>query len=87
MRIPKSQFFEGIFKSLYSFSHIGKLVHYLQNHNRPNVVFNWIPKNAGTSLYHTLRKYGGIRAKSLRLVKYRFSQREFVKFGHINFDL
>ncbi len=52
MRIPKSQFFEGIFKSLYSYLYIGKLVYYLQSRIRLNVVFIWIPKNASTSLYH-----------------------------------
>ena len=51
MRLPISKSIEGFFKALYSYSHIGKLSHYLRNHGNPDVVFIWIPKNAGTSLY------------------------------------
>lgn len=86
MRLPNSKSIEGFFKSLYSYSHIGKLIHYLRSRNRPNTVFIWIPKNAGTSLYHALRKYGCIKAKEWCLVKYRFSQTGFVTFGHMDFD-
>ena len=85
MRFTKTKPIERFFKNLYNYSYIGKLLHYLRNRNRPNAVFIWIPKNAGTSLNLALQKYGSIKAKKLARIKYRFSQRGLVTFDHIDY--
>jgi hypothetical protein len=76
---------EDIGKTVLNYSHIGKALHYLRNRNNKNAVFIWIPKNAGTSIYKTLKKHGCLKAKKTARVKYRFSQRGLVTFGHMDY--
>jgi len=85
MRVAGSKEIEEILKSTYNRTHLGKALHHLNNVNRRNAVFIWIPKSAGTSLYHALRRYGCIKAKKLERVKYRFSQRGLVTFAHMDY--
>jgi hypothetical protein len=52
---------------------------------KPNAVFLWIPKNAGTSIYSVLMKYGCIKYKSAEAVKYAFPNRGLVTFCHMSY--
>jgi hypothetical protein len=76
---------EDIGKDVMNYSRVGKLIHFLKNRNNRHAVFIWIPKNAGTSIYRTLRRYGCLKAKKIPRVKYRFSQRGLVTFGHMDY--
>ncbi len=87
MRFSKSKSIERFFKKMFAYSYIGKWIHLLRSQFRPNVVFIWIPKNAGTSLYYMLRKYACIKVKEIEHVKYRFSQRGLVTFDHMDYAL
>jgi hypothetical protein len=84
MRVFKG--LEEIGKHFLNYSRIVKGIHYMQNKNNNNAVFIWIPKNAGTSIYKTLKKYGCLKAKKLQRVKYRFSQKGLVTFGHMDYN-
>jgi len=53
---------------------------------RNQYIFIWIPKNAGTSIYFSLRKKGMIKYKRLLAIKYFFNPRASVTFGHISLD-
>ncbi len=50
--------------------------------NQPDVVFIWIPKSAGTSIYNAIhaRKF-----KTIEKVKYRFCGKGIVTFGHMSY--
>lgn len=85
MRIPGSKEIEGVLKNAYNRTQVGKALHRLKNVDRRNAVFIWIPKNAGSSVYHALRPYGCIKAKKLERVKYRFSQSGLVTFAHMDY--
>ena len=50
----------------------------------PRIIFNWIPKNAGTSIYKTFRPSGMIKCKYNWQIKYALPSR-LITFGH--FDL
>ena len=76
---------EDIGKDLLNYSHLAKMMHFLQNRKNHDAVFIWIPKNAGTSIYKTLKRYGCLKAKKPARVKYRFSQRGLVTFGHMDY--
>lgn len=58
MRLSGSKKIERFFKRLFDYTQLRKAAHYVRNTRRPNAVFIWIPKNAGTSMYHALRRYG-----------------------------
>jgi len=45
-----------------------------------NVIFLWIPKNAGTSIYNHFKEYGCVKQKRLEEIK----PNRFVTFGHIS---
>jgi len=77
---------EDFGKTLLNYSHVAKAIHFLENRKNKNAVFIWIPKNAGTSIYKTLKKHGCLKAKKVPRVKYRFSQRGIVTFGHMNYS-
>ena len=53
--------------------------------NQPNAVFIWIPKNAGTTVYNVLASHGCQKLKLLPLVKYKFPNRGFVTFSHMDY--
>jgi hypothetical protein len=53
--------------------------------NKPNAVFIWIPKNAGTSIYYLLSKYGCPKLKTLNLIKNYFIQKGLVTFAHFDY--
>lgn len=76
---------ENIGKTLLNYSHISKAYHYFKNRSNKHAVFLWIPKNAGTSIYRTLKNYGCLKAKKIERVKYRFSQTGLVTFGHMDY--
>ncbi len=70
---------EDIGKDLLNHSRVAKLIHYLQNRKNKDAVFIWIPKNAGTSIYKTLKKHGCLKAKK-RVEEFYFEDFEF--FGY-----
>ena len=70
-------------KYLYDDSGVGYLREYLRSRNKPNAVFIWIPKNAGSSLSSIL---DALTLKNLRLVKCRFPGRGIVTFGHMDYS-
>jgi hypothetical protein len=52
-----------------------------------NTVFVWIPKNAGTSVFDSLRRGAGfVRLKRIREVKKTFKQQGRVSFVHISYQ-
>ena len=67
----------------YDYSGVGYLREYLRSRNRPNAVFIWIPKTAGTSLWSIL---DAPKLKNLRRVKCRFTGRGIVTFGHMDYS-
>ena len=83
MRLAGSKKIERFFKRLIDYTQLRKAAHYVRNAGRPNAVFIWIPKNAGTSMYHALRRYGCVKTKEAQRIKYQFSQRGLVTFGLI----
>ncbi len=85
MKLPGAKHSEKFIKDLISYSQLGKLAHQIKSINRPNAVFIWIPKNAGTSMYLALRKHGCIKAKEISRVKHRFSQKGLVTFSHMDY--
>ena len=76
---------EEFAKTIFNYSQLGKLIHYLQNRNNRNAVFIWIPKNAGTSIYKALKTKGCLKAKKVERVNHRFSQRGLVTFAHVDY--
>ena len=76
---------EDIGKDLLNYSRLAKLNHFHRNRKNKDAVFIWIPKNAGTSIYKTLKKHGCLKAKKLPRVKYRFSQKGLVTFAHMDY--
>jgi len=56
------------------------------NNLRGKYVFIWIPKNAGTSIYASLRKNGMIKYKRLIAIKYLLKANASLTFGHISLD-
>lgn len=75
--------FKKAIVSFFDYSRITHLSALLQSRNRPNAVFIWIPKTAGTSIWNTLH---APKLKSLYLVKYRFANKGIVTFGHIDYS-
>jgi hypothetical protein len=65
MRLSSSKKIERFFKRLADYTQLRKAAHYVRNVGRPNAVFIWIPKNAGTSMYHALRRYGCVKTKAI----------------------
>lgn len=85
MRTRKNKVIEKFAKRFWHFTRTDKAIHYFRSRNRTEAVFIWIPKNAGTSLYNMLKKYGCMKVKVLSQVKQRFSQRGFVTFDHMDY--
>jgi len=85
MRLSGGKKIERFFKRLVDYTQLRKAAHYVRNAGRPNAVFIWIPKNAGTSVVHALRRYGCVKTKEAGRIKYQFSQRGLVTFGHMDY--
>ncbi len=85
MRIKNSKTIEKNIKRLYHSTYFDKFKHYLGSKNKPNAVFIWIPKNAGTSLYNMLQEHSCIKVKEASKIKQRFSQRGLVTFAHMDY--
>lgn len=85
MRFSSSKKIERFFKRLIDYTQLRRAAHYVRNAKRPNAVFIWIPKNAGTSMYHALRRYGCVKTKEAERIRYQFSQRGLVTFGHMDY--
>lgn len=68
---------------LYDYSRISYLIALRQSKGRPNAVFIWIPKSAGTSVWLALE---APKLKTPYLVNYRFTNRGIVTFGHMNYS-
>lgn len=83
--IHPMQWLEDFGKNVMNYSGVGWLIHHLQNRGNPDAVFIWIPKNAGTSVYKTLKKRGCLKAKKPERVKYRFSGKGLATFGHMDY--
>lgn len=58
--------------------------HLIMKSDADTIIFNWIPKNAGTSVYKSLRKKGMIKCKYRWQIEYALPAR-IITFGH--FDL
>jgi hypothetical protein len=56
-----------------------------RSRGRPDAVFLWVPKTAGTSVYTVLSSFGCYRLKSRRAVQRTFPQRGLVTFKHMNY--
>ena len=56
--------------------------HRRANANRPAAVFLWIPRTAGTSALESLGAAGCGKFKTLRSVRFEFSQSGLATFGH-----
>ncbi len=50
---------------------------------KKDILFIWIPKTAGTSMYHVFKKYGCFKLKYHSHYKH-FKNRGFVTFDHVN---
>jgi hypothetical protein len=55
---------------------------YIISYEQPDVVFIWIPKSAGTSIYNAI---GARKFKTTDRIKNRFCGRGIVTFGHMNY--
>lgn len=64
---------------------VGRLYQYLRSWNKPNAVFIWIPKTAGTSICQMLAQYGGPKLKEIPLVRDYFPNKGIVTFGHMDY--
>jgi len=64
-------------------SRISYVAELIQSRNRPNAVFIWIPKTAGTSVWRAL---GASKLNSPQLATYRFANRGTVTFGHMDYS-
>jgi hypothetical protein len=53
---------------------------------RNKYVFIWIPKNAGTSIYLSMRKRGMIKYKRLTSIKWFYNSNFSLTFGHTSLD-
>jgi hypothetical protein len=71
--------FEKRVERLYDYSRLGYAREWLRARGRQDALFVWIPKTAGTSLVSLLRLP---KLKRRHLVKYRFTNRGSVTFGH-----
>lgn len=85
MRLAKGKDIERYFKRLVDRTGVRRAAHRLRNRGRPDAVFIWIPKNAGTSMYHALRRYGCVKTKEAERVRYQFSGRGLVTFAHMDY--
>ncbi|MFW6128694.1 MAG: sulfotransferase family 2 domain-containing protein [Candidatus Aminicenantaceae bacterium] len=63
-----------------------KIYSYFLTIKHKNIIFIWIPKTAGTSIFSALTPYGCRKLTSIRSVKYYFPQHGFVTFGHISYQ-
>lgn len=59
-----------------------KLKNKLNAHPK-NIVFIWVPKNAGTSIYNALLKYKCLKLKSIDSAKANFPNKGVVTFQHL----
>lgn len=58
-----------------------------RSRGRPDAVFMWVPKTAGTSVYTVLASFGCYRLKTRRAVQRTFPQRGLVTFKHMNYRM
>lgn len=56
--------------------------HRLANRGRPPAVFIWVPRTGGTSVHRSLERAGCYKLKTVREVRYDFSQTGLATFGH-----
>jgi hypothetical protein len=63
-------------------AYFNRSFYYIKAFNKPNAVFVWIPKSAGTSVYKVLAQHGCLRLKRNDLVKERFPNKGIVTFVH-----
>jgi hypothetical protein len=56
-----------------------------RSRGRPDAVFLWVPKTAGTSVYTVLSSFGCYRLKTRRAVHRTFPQRGLVTFKHMSY--
>jgi len=62
-------------------------VNLYRSRGRPDAVFLWVPKTAGTSVYTVLSSFGCYRLKTRRAVQRTFPQRGLVTFKHMNYRM
>lgn len=55
---------------------------YMLSKDHPDVVFIWIPKSAGTSIYNAIKAR---KFKTIERIEYRFCGRGVVTFGHMDY--
>ena len=70
-------------RHVYNYSQLGRAREWVRARGRPNAVFIWIPKTAGTSLWRLL---DAPKLKEVHLVKHQFVQRGVVTFGHMDYS-
>ena len=74
-------------RDIYDLSGIRRQVHRVRNRGNRPVVFIWIPKNAGTSVYSVLAPYGLSVSNVADQIKYRFSGTGFITFAHLDYAM
>ena len=68
--------------ALFDYTKIPYKKEYMRLKDRPNSVFIWIPKTAGTSIWETMDTP---KLKTMHLVKHRFVGKGPVTFNHIDY--
>lgn len=71
-----------IFKRFLIDLRLPKAVNYIRSIKNNDVVFIWIPKSAGVSIWSVLNKYYCPNFRNATAVKFYFCQKGFVTFGH-----
>lgn len=69
-------------KKIVDYTRLAYLREMVRSVNRKNAVFIWIPKTAGTSLFSILN---APKLKNLHRLKYRFTGKGVVTFGHMDY--
>ena len=64
------------------FTKINLIRDYIKSKDQPDVIFIWIPKSAGTSIYNAIKAR---KFKTIERIKYRFCGRGVVTFGHMDY--
>ena len=58
-------------------------VKYGLNAYKDDIVFIWVPKNGGSTIFHMLKKYNCLELKSLDAAKAKFPNKGLVTFQHL----